>query len=290
MNYQAGSGSNLGNNPTNPVVSDLNGVEETEKIKVELSKQLEYLCKSLEEKFKAMESVGYHCEIDTKDLSLVSNLILPLKFKTPEFEKYNGTSCLEAHITMFYRRVAGYVNNDQLLIHCFQEILVGVVSKWYNQLSRTQINSWKDLPQGFVKQYSHATGMTPDKINLQNMEKKPNESFQQYAQRWREVVIQVQPPLLEKETTMLFINTLKALLITHKLGSATKSLSDIVMTSEMIENTIRSGKIDARESAKRSTSKRNENEVNNMSKGYYKSVTVGQPNIVTTNHRSLRDK
>ncbi|KAA3485343.1 dynactin subunit 1-like [Gossypium australe] len=77
------------------------------------------------------------------------------------------------------------------------------------------------------------------------MEKKGNESFRQYAQRWREVAIQVQPPLLEKETTMLIINTLKAPFITHMLGSATKSFSDIVMTGEMIENTIKSGKIEA---------------------------------------------
>ncbi|KAA3486915.1 trans-resveratrol di-O-methyltransferase-like [Gossypium australe] len=42
------------------------------------------------------------------------------------------------------------------------------------------------------------------------MEKKQSESFRQYAQRWREVATQVQSPLLEKETTMLFINTLKA--------------------------------------------------------------------------------
>ncbi|MBA0879756.1 hypothetical protein Goshw_023721, partial [Gossypium schwendimanii] len=45
-----------------------------------------------------------------------------------------------------------------------------------------------------------------------------------------------------KETTILFINTLKALFINHMLGSATKSFSDIVMSREMIENAVRSGK------------------------------------------------
>ena len=75
------------------------------------------------------------------------------------------------------------------------------------------------------------------------MEKKPNEIFRQYAQRWREVAIQVQPPLLEKETTMLFINTLKVPFIIHMIGSTTKSFVDIVMAGEMIENAIRGGKI-----------------------------------------------
>ncbi|KAA3488358.1 hypothetical protein EPI10_032121 [Gossypium australe] len=115
--------------------------------------------------------------------------------------------------------------------------------------------------------------MTPDRITLQNMKKKPNESFRQYAQRWREVAIQAQPPLLEKETIMLFINTLKALFIYHMLGSATRSFSDVVMTGEMIENAIRSGRIEAGENAKRSAPRKKENEVNNANLGYSKSIT-----------------
>ncbi|NAW06113.1 hypothetical protein FGF99_24660, partial [Salmonella sp. gx-f8] len=158
--------------------------------------------------------------------------------------------------------MTGYINNDQLLIHCFQDSLIGSAAKWYNQLSRVNIYSWKDLAQAFMKQYSHVTDMTPDRIALQNMEKKQSESFRQYAQRWREVATQVQPPLLEKETTMLFINTLEAPFINHMLGSATLSFSDIVMSGEMIEYAIRNGKIDMGENAKRLTSMNKENEVN----------------------------
>ncbi|XP_040951505.1 uncharacterized protein [Gossypium hirsutum] len=126
--------------------------------------------------------------------------------------------------------------------------------------------------------------MTPDRITLQNMERKPSESFRQYAQRWREVAIQVQPPLLERETTMLFINTLKAPFIMHMLGSATKSFSDIVMNGEMIENAIRNRKIETGESNKRSASRRKENEVNNV-KAYNKSVTVSQPRKVAASQQ-----
>ncbi|KAA3486554.1 Gag-pro-like protein [Gossypium australe] len=70
----------------------------------------------------------------------------------------------------------------------------------------------------FMKQYSHVTDMTPDRITLQNMEEKQSESFRQYAQIWRGVVMQVQPPLLEKETIMLFKNTLKAPFINYMFG------------------------------------------------------------------------
>ncbi|XP_040954754.1 uncharacterized protein [Gossypium hirsutum] len=233
-----------------------------------------------------MEVIESYRGIDAKELSLVPDLVLPHKFKMPEFEKYNGTTCPEAHITMFCRRMAGYVNNDQLLIHCFQDSLAGAASKWYNQLSRATMCSWRDLAQAFIKQYSHVTDMAPDRITLQNMEKKPSESFRQYAQRWREVAVQVRPPLLEKEMTMLFINTLKAPFITHMLGNATKSFSDIIMNGEMIENAIRNGKIDIEESNKRSVSKRRENEVNNT--GYSKSVTVQPRKVVGNQQNSSR--
>ncbi|KAA3487394.1 hypothetical protein EPI10_031222 [Gossypium australe] len=116
MNFQVGTGSNPGDNPANPTVW-------------------------LEEKFKALENADHHHGIDAKDLSLVPDLVLPHKFKMPEFEKYNGTSCPEAHITMFCRWMTGYVNNDQLLIHCFQDSLVGAASRLYNQFSRANISS-----------------------------------------------------------------------------------------------------------------------------------------------------
>ncbi|XP_016675150.1 uncharacterized protein [Gossypium hirsutum] len=234
---------------------------EEERVRTRLSKELEDQCKWLEEKFRVMESADYHSGIDAKDLSLVPDLVLPPKFKTPDFEKYNGTSCPEAHITMFCRRMAG---------------LLGSAAKWYNQLNHAQIHSWKDLAQAFMKQYDHVTDITPDRITLQNMEKKQNKSFRQYAQRWREVATQVQPPLLEKETTMLFINTLRTPFINHILGGATKSFSDIVMSGEMIENAIRCGKIEMGESAKKSAARKKENKVNNTSihnKSYSKLVT-----------------
>ncbi|XP_052484851.1 uncharacterized protein LOC128039951 [Gossypium raimondii] len=76
--------------------------------------------------------------------------------------------------------------------------------------------------------------------------------------------------------TMLFINTLKAPFITHMLGSASKSFSDIIMNGEMIEHAIKSRKIDSGENNRRSAPKKRESEVNNVN-AYSKSITVNQP-------------
>ncbi|XP_016730993.1 uncharacterized protein [Gossypium hirsutum] len=259
VNFPVGLGLNMGDNLTNPLVPDLDMVEK-EDLKAEAVRQLDEHCRWLEEKFKALEGTGNNHGVDAKDLSLVANLVLPHKFKIPEFEKYNGTTCPEAHITMFCRRMTGYVNNDQLLIHFFQDSLIGAAARWYNQLSRARISSWRDLAQAFMQQYNHM---------------------------WREVAMQVQPPLLEKETTMLFINTLKAPFITHMIRSTTKNFTDIVMAGEMIENAIRGGRIEG-EVAKRSAPRRKDNEVNNTSDFNSKAVIVSQPKVATVGQQGFQ--
>ncbi|XP_017624819.1 uncharacterized protein LOC108468446 [Gossypium arboreum] len=126
VNFPAGSSTNPRDNLENPQVPDFDNATEVEKTMAEVPKQFEDRCKWLEEKFKEFENADHYCGIDAKELSLVLDLVLPPKFKMLEFERYNGTSYLEAHITMFCRKMTAYVNNDQLLIHCFQDSLSGL--------------------------------------------------------------------------------------------------------------------------------------------------------------------
>ncbi|XP_017648059.2 uncharacterized protein LOC108488281 [Gossypium arboreum] len=74
--------------------------------------------------------------------------------------------------------------------------------------------------------------MVPDRLTLQMMEKKPTETFRQYAQRWRDISAQVKPPLTKTEITVLFINTLKAPFYDKLVGSSTKDFADIGHSTE----------------------------------------------------------
>ncbi|XP_017979875.1 PREDICTED: uncharacterized protein LOC108662802 [Theobroma cacao] len=114
--------------------------------------------------------------------------------------------------------------------------------------------------------------MAPDSLSVQNMEKKPTESFKEYAQRWRNMASQVQPPLTEKETTVMFVNTLQAPNYERLVGSATKNFTDIVISGEMIETIVKQGKIeggDATHKKKGETFKKREGEA--------QAITSGQP-------------
>ncbi|KAA3482731.1 Gag-pro-like protein [Gossypium australe] len=280
VNFQIGSGSNPGDGFTNLMVPDFDEIDK-EKMKAEPSTQMEDRYKWLEERVKAIEKSKTRYGVDIKELSLVPNLVLPPKFKTPDFEKYNGTSCPGAHLKMFGRRMAGYADNEKLLIHCFQDSLVGSVAKWYDQLSSTQIKTWRDLVQAFMKHYGHIADIAPDRVTLQTMEKRPSENFRQYAQRWREVATQVQPPLLEEEAATLFIHTLKAPFINHMLGSSRTDFSEIVRCGERIEYAVRCGKIETGEGPRKTTLKKREGDINNVN-AHDKAGTLNQPKTVIT--------
>ncbi|KAL4348719.1 hypothetical protein GQ457_17G013990 [Hibiscus cannabinus] len=219
-----------------------------EKLKEEQSKDFgatDDKFKHLEERIKAMEGTDAFIGTDAMELSLVPDLILPPNFKVPEFEKFDGTSCPNAHLTMFCRKMTGYGNDDKLLIHCFQDSLTGSAMRWYNQLSRVQVSTWRELARAFKEQYKHVLDMVPDRLTLQNIGKKDKESFREYAQRWRDIAAQVQPPLLEKETTTLFINSLEStpMYYARLVGSTTRDFADLVTAGEAIERAIKSERL-----------------------------------------------
>ncbi|RDY00544.1 hypothetical protein CR513_16262, partial [Mucuna pruriens] len=49
---------------------------------------------------------------------------LPANFKTLEFDKYKGSSCPRVHLAMYCRKMATYIYDDKVLIHCFQDNLI----------------------------------------------------------------------------------------------------------------------------------------------------------------------
>ena len=76
-----------------------------------------------------------------------------------------------------------YLRDEKLLMHFFQDILVGATVIWYTNLEVSHIRSLKDLSIAFIRQYQYNTNMAPDRTQLQNMSKREHESFKEYAQR-----------------------------------------------------------------------------------------------------------
>jgi hypothetical protein len=129
------------------------------------------------------------------------------------------------------------------MIHVFQDSLSGASLDWYMQLERTQVQTWKDLADVFMKQYKYNLDMAPSRMQIQNLGQKNNETFKEYAQRWRELAARVQPPFLEKELIDTFMGTLQGPYYERMIGSVSSSFADMVVIGERIEEGLKSGKI-----------------------------------------------
>ncbi|RDX99207.1 hypothetical protein CR513_17754, partial [Mucuna pruriens] len=85
---------------------------------------------SLEERVRLIEGTGGH-GLDATDLCLMSDVALPIDFKTPKFEKYKGSSCPRVHLA----------------------ILIGAALNWYVNLEKRQVKTWRGLAEAIVRQY-----------------------------------------------------------------------------------------------------------------------------------------
>jgi len=172
---------------------------------------------------------------DVHDLCLVPNVQIPYKFKLPDFEKYKGTSCPKDHLTMYVRKMSTYANDHQVLIHYFQDSLTSASLKWYMNLNCAEIRTFNDLREAFVQQYKFNVDMAPDRSDLQAMTQTDNETFREYAQRWRNIATQVSPHVEGKEMTKLFLKTLSQFYYEMMVGSVPMDFSEMVSIGIRLE-------------------------------------------------------
>uniref|UniRef100_A0A2N9G1N4 RNase H type-1 domain-containing protein n=1 Tax=Fagus sylvatica TaxID=28930 RepID=A0A2N9G1N4_FAGSY len=229
--------------------------------------QLDSKIDSLEEKIRLMQGLNSFGNTDFSSMSWFPNMTMPPKFKAPEFEKYNGRGDPMIHLQMYCRKMAPYADNEPLLIQTFQDTLTGHAAEWYSQSKK--ISHWKELADTFLAQYGFNSQIASDRFDLQRMEKKSNETFREYAQRWREKAARARPPLDEREMIKIFVDTLKNPYFDRMIGLQMQSFVDLIPVGERIEDALRTKKIVdttalmalAEQAAKKAPTKKKEKDV-----------------------------
>ncbi|XP_070031208.1 uncharacterized protein [Nicotiana tomentosiformis] len=75
--------------------------------------------KSLEQQLKNMQGLAGQKSIAFKDLCMFPNVRLPLGFKIPKFEKYDGHGDPIAHLKRYCNQLRGVGRNEELLMAYF---------------------------------------------------------------------------------------------------------------------------------------------------------------------------
>ncbi|XP_058747884.1 uncharacterized protein LOC131620735 [Vicia villosa] len=193
--------------------------------------------RQLEERMKAVE-IQKISGLDFEELGLISGVVIPPKFKTPTFAKYDGVSCPKLHLKSYVRKIQPHTADKMLWIHLFQESLSGTQLEWYYQLEGTNIRTWEDLAVAFYTQYQYNADLAPTRTQLQSMSMGPRESFKEYAQKWRDLAGRVQPPLADRELVDMFMGTLTGPFYSYLLGSSSAGFTDLILTGERVESGI----------------------------------------------------
>ncbi|XP_028215072.1 uncharacterized protein LOC114397159 [Glycine soja] len=120
----------------------------------------------IEERLRAIEGFGDYPFADMTNLCLVSDVVIPPKFKVSDFDRYKGTTCPKNHLKMYCRKMGAYSRDEKLLMHFFQDSLAGATVISYTNLEASHIRTWKDLITTFLRQYQYNSDMAPDRTQL----------------------------------------------------------------------------------------------------------------------------
>jgi len=105
----------------------------------------------IEERLRTVEGFEDYPFANMIDLCLVSDVVIPPKFKVLDFDRYKGTTCPKNHLKMYCRKMGAYSRDEKLLMHFFQDSLARAAIVWYTNLDESRIRSWKDLITAFIR-------------------------------------------------------------------------------------------------------------------------------------------
>jgi len=95
----------------------------------------------IEKRLRAIEGGKDYAFANMAELCLVPDVVIPPRFKVPNFDKYKGTTCPKNHLKMHCRKMRAYAKDEKLLMHFFQESLTGAAITWYTNLESSQVRS-----------------------------------------------------------------------------------------------------------------------------------------------------
>jgi hypothetical protein len=163
----------------------------------------------------------------------VSDIVVPKKFRVSEFVKYVTMKCPNMHLRSYYNKITKVIRDEKFLIHFFQDSLIGSALSWYMTLDNTRVKKWSDFADIFLKQYKFNIDISLNRTSLMVVEKRNKKIVREYAYRWNNKPIHIQPSLLEKGMVTLFANTFKSSYYEHLMGSCAQYFYDVVIAEKI---------------------------------------------------------
>ncbi|XP_070014027.1 uncharacterized protein [Nicotiana sylvestris] len=192
--------------------------------------------RSIAQSLKNIQGLSRQKSAYYADLCMFPHVHLPLGFKTPKFEKYDGNEDPIAHLKRYCNQLRGAGEKEKLLMAYFRESLVGITSEWYMDQDMSRWHIWDDLARDFVRQFQYNIDIAPNRNSLSNLKKKSSESFPEYVVKWREQAARVKPPMDETEMVSVFLQSQDADYFQNMMSVMGKPFVEAIKIGEMVKN------------------------------------------------------
>ena len=119
----------------------------------------------------------------------------------------------------------------------------GEALEWFTSHETRQWSSWNALAKDFIERFACNVEVVPDRYSLEKMQQKSNESYREFAYKWRNEAARVRPPMSEKEIVKVFVLVQEPKYYNRIMLLIGAKFAEIVKVGETIEYGLRTGNI-----------------------------------------------
>ncbi|XP_070017350.1 uncharacterized protein [Nicotiana sylvestris] len=184
---------------------------------------------------KRIEGLNY------EDICIQPDVELLEGYKPPKFEMFDGTGDPRVHLRIYCDKLVGVGKDERIRMKLFMRSLKGDALSWYISRDPKKWPNWVSMASDFMDRFRFNTENAPDVFYIQNLKKKPIETFREYATRWRSEAAKVRTNLEEEQMNTFFIRAQEPQYYERLMLIESHKFSDIIKLGERIEEGIKSG-------------------------------------------------
>ena len=109
---------------------------------------------------------------------------LPAKFRMPDIERYTGIGCPRIHFRLYSTVIRAHGLDESQMITLFPLSLSGATHRWFASLESSRCQTWDNLAQEFLQQFSFNTIVDVSRRELEALRQRTDESVSSFISRW----------------------------------------------------------------------------------------------------------
>ncbi|XP_070047004.1 uncharacterized protein [Nicotiana tomentosiformis] len=170
--------------------------------------------KKLIGRVQSIEGGKYIEGLNYEDSCIQPDVELPEGYKPLKFEMFNGIGDPKVHLRTYCDKLVGVGKDERICMKLFIRRLTEDALSWYINI-----------------------------FYIQNLKKKPTETFREYATRWRSEAKKVRQALEEEQMNKFFGRAQDPQYYERLMGIKNHKFSDIIKLGEIIKEGIKGGMV-----------------------------------------------